>query len=252
MSDDIGGWRFSEDTPGLFSELDLLEVKTVIQGSIRAILSYDSPRLIVLESWFLVDWLLRQILLTGINATQYRSEEFVPHYQLLPRSFHECLEALKNLISDQRRLPVEPSETHYSLTGSYELVAFITDEYPEVFKGIQVAQNAFLRKKLGVQTEEGIAVLHGYSIDSLSEKKSYRKHYRRVSEDWLKSVSRMDEAWFEKAEKLNTARNIAVHSVSPERIYSIFGIAGPQSLDSLRQTCIGILGILAGMKREKE
>jgi hypothetical protein len=252
MDDDTGEWRFTEETPGLFSVLDLTEVESIIRESIRVIHSYDSPRLIVLESWFIIDWLIRQIILTGIEATQYRSEEFLPHYQLLPRSFQECLEALKNLIIDQRRLPVQPPKDQQSrLTGSYQLWVFIRDEYPEVFKGIREAEKAFLRKKFGVQTQNGMFV-DGYGIDSLFEKKIDRKYYRAVSKAWLNSVSRIDEEWFKKAEKLNKARNAAAHSVSSERIYTIFGIAGPWNLDLLREMCIGILAGLAGLKQEKE
>ena len=96
-------YKLSDKTPGIFSMKQFEELEIFISKKTKEIESSNSPRLIILESWFIVDWFIRQFIISGINCFDLMSEKFNPHYQLLPNSFRESIDVLQELIESQKK-----------------------------------------------------------------------------------------------------------------------------------------------------
>ena len=92
-------YTFSDKTPGIFSENQLHEINSILSKKTKEIEESNNPRLIILETWFIVDWLIRQLIISGINGLDLKNDSYYPHYQLLPNSFRECAGCLRDFIN---------------------------------------------------------------------------------------------------------------------------------------------------------
>lgn len=235
-------YAFSDKTPGIFSVNQLDEIDTFVSIKTKEIEESKNPRLIILETWFIVDWLVRQLIISGINCLDLKTDEYTPHYQLLPNSFRESVDCLKKLIDNQNRLQPKPINNKACLRGSIELWEYIKKESPNTFKKIGELEKEFQRSKYNIPRDSEF-----YIGDKVFEKGKYRF----VSEEWLLSVSKIDTKWFEKAEKLNNARNLAAHAFDECNLFKPFGIKGQNKINKLRNECLNLLSIIAGLSKEK-
>lgn len=236
-------YEFSNNTPGIFSLNQLDEIDTFISIKTKEIEESKNPRLIILETWFIVDWLIRQIIISGINSLDLKTDEYYPHYQLLPNSFQKCIECLKGLIDSQKKLKPKPLKKKDCLSGSFELWEYIKKESPKTFKKIGKLEKEFQRGKYKIPKD-----LEFYIGDKVIEKGKYRF----VSEEWLLSVSKIDTEWFVKASKLNGARNKAAHAFDESSLFKSFGINGKNKIEKLRKECLNFLSIITGLTKEEK
>jgi hypothetical protein len=232
-------YKLSEKTPGVFSFKQMDELKKFISKTTQEIESSNNPRLIVLESWFIIDWFIRQFIISGINCYDLVSDKFDPHYQLLPNSFRECINILQDLAKSQKKLKPKQISAAQGFSSSLEFWRFIEKKSPRTYKKIQELTDEFQREKYNIPKGTNFAIGAGL----VREKKSYRF----VTEDWLTDISKIDSNWIALALKLNKARNYAAHSLNEEYLYESFGIKGKNKIEKLRNECLSLLGAIVGL-----
>jgi hypothetical protein len=247
-------YKFSDKTPGVFKVNQLDERNNFISKKIEEIENNNNPRTIIMETWFIVDWLLRQLIISGINCLDLKSTKFHPHYDLLPNSFRECVDCLKNLISSQKILPSQVErKIKDSLRGSEELWLYIQDVSPDTFEKIGKLENEFNRKKYNIPEDKDFVMIDDITVNETGGIKVNETIYRFVSDDWLTSISFINDNWFNKAVKLNKARNEAAHAFDEGDIFMPFGINGNNKIEKLRSECLSLLLTVAGLiNKEKD
>jgi len=72
---------------------------------VKAIRRQRDVRHVVLDTWNIVDYLLRKNLALIFALSRFETDDFDPRYQVLPRSFDELLRLTEELGKAQRQLP---------------------------------------------------------------------------------------------------------------------------------------------------
>lgn len=232
-------YKLSDKTPGVFSFKQMDELKKFISKTTQEIESSNNPRLIVLESWFIIDWFIRQFIISGINCYDLVSDKFNPHYQLLPNSFRECINTLQDLAKSQKKLKPKPKSATHGFRSSSEFWMYIKKKSPRTSKKIQELTDEFQREKYNIPKGTNFTICPEFFDDKTS--------YRFVTEDWLTDISKIDSNWIALALKLNKARNHAAHSLNEEYLYDSFGIKGKNKIERLRNECLSLLGVIVGL-----
>jgi hypothetical protein len=233
-------YRLSDKTPGIFSFKQMEELEIFISKNTLEIKLSKNPRLIILESWFIIDWFVRQFIISGINCYDLVSETFNPHYQLLPNSFRECINVLQDLIESQKKLEPKPLDINHGFKSSLEFWRFIEQKSPRTSKKIHELTKEFQKEKYNISIPKG----HDFGfVDNTRGKKSYRF----VTKEWLTDISKIDDKWISIALKLNKARNNAAHSINEESLYEPFGIKGKNRIERLRNECLSLLKTVTGL-----
>jgi len=237
-------YKLSDKTPGIFSTKQFEELEIFISKKTKEIKSSNSPRLIILESWFIVDWFIRQFIISGINCFDLMSEKFNPHYQLLPNSFRECIEVLQELIESQKKLELRPLPYDQGFSGSLEFWDFIKQRSPDTYKKINDLTYKFQREKYNIPKK--IKFVVGVELNPS------KKSYRFVTDEWLSDISKIDKNWINAALKLNKARNNAAHSLEEDNLYDSFGIKGKNKIERLRNECLILLQTIVGLTKNNK
>lgn len=193
-----------------------------------------NPRIIVLETWLIVDYAIRQLLIFGLNLNEYRSAYFKP----LSDSFERNLSLLFNVIKEQRDLPSRP--TDYSLHLPKDFFMFCYANFPEEFK---VLENLEYKFYAWIQSQNLIVRPSG----DMSK-------FRFVTDEWVEVVKGIDADWKAKAERLNKGRNSAAHSFDSNELFKAFGLNGNEEnrLKLLKQECGDLLKFLLGISAKSE
>lgn len=234
-------YRLSEKTPGIFSMTQIEELQIFISKKTKEIKTSNSPRLIILETWFIVDWFIRQFIISGINCFDLMSDNFKPHYQLLPNSFRECIDVLIDLIESQKKMEPKP-RLDTGLKGSLELWDFIKQQSPDTFNKIHDLTDEFQREKYKIPQDVN------YIIGA--ELNPKKKSYRFVTNEWLDGISKIDKNWISAALKINKARNNAAHSLEDDDLYDSLGIRGKNKIEKLRKECLVLLQTIIGLTED--
>ena len=234
-------YEFTKETPGIFLHDQRDKVKDFVKKKIEVISSNKNSRTIVLETWLIVDWFVRHLIISGINCLELQSDNYNPHYELLPNSFRECVDILKELKSNQEKLirqPVKPT----GLKGSLEIMEFIEKESKETYENLMELQKRYLKEKYNIKSDCFVI---------LDQKIDPNKH-RFVSDNWIENIKILDDKWFKLVYRLNKARNAAAHAYSENKIYEKFGITGSKKIESIRKECISLLSNIIGVIPKKK
>lgn len=212
--------------PTFFNLPDYVEFAERIDKIINFIKGSDNSRLIVIETWLIVDYSVRHILKYGLEIDKFCDENF----NILPQGFRDCTQLLQNFIKQQKNKIPNPSR--FAIKLPYEFtVAIIEDK-------------EFLKQFVKYEKEYYDKVNAPYpTFVDLKDTK-----FRNVDDNWLKAVEKLDDKWFEKANKLNNIRNYAAHSFDEERIYKELGLNGNKKIDKLKDYCINTIKDLIGLK----
>ena len=226
------------NVPMLFGSIDdYEEFVQVANECIQGVQASTSPREMVLETWLLVDYCVRELLLFAFDLKRFNNDDFDLRYEFLPKSFLDCLRALRAIYKVHRN--VRPPKQVHTLTMTGDFMAFFADYDKSAFTQLGKAQRAYLEKY-----HPDLATSH------LLEMQSDRRGY--VSENWLKAVEHLSEKWFTKAERLNRVRNIAAHTHNQDRILSQFGFSGQQAIEHTKTHCLTIIRELIGIIPKSE
>jgi len=197
----------------------------------------------VLESWIVLDFAVRDLLINGYGLYKFCQEDFDLRYLLLPKSFVGLLNLLKETISFQSGMNKEPSPSDdYPpyIRSSHKFLFYLSKEHgviTQMLKEIEREYFVELHPELAEQIKQGWQFTH-VSKDEGPE---------WLPDDWLNIVSNLGDDWFQLAGRLNNARNKAAHSYDPFAIAKAFGIAGPQTIDKVRTECLRLLRELLGL-----
>jgi hypothetical protein len=230
-------YELSKDTAGIYLHKNIKQLDVFIKTKIKEISSSKNSRTIVLETWLVVDWLVRQLIISGIKCLELQNSSYNPHYSLLPNSFRECLEILKNLKSSQEKLETLPPKNFTGLKGDYGIWAFIKEESIETYEKIIELQKQYQKKIYKIESENFVVIEQVIDYDK----------YRFVSNEWLESLIILDDKWFKSVIKLNKARNTAAHVFNEDEIYTDFGISGLKKQELLRKECVTLLTLIVGL-----
>lgn len=234
-------FTFSDGTPGLFKIKDLENINSQIREGITHIRSAKNARIVVLETWLIVDWFVSHLILSGIGAIDHDVKKLNIFSSLLPRRFETRLDFLKEFIEVQRNLEVKPVDESHKLSISLKFFSYMKSKYKDVLDQLIEIENEFNIEELGL-SENTLQVSRPVLLDG--------KQFRTVSESWLDSVESLGKLWFQKASNLNKARNQAAHSYAQNEVYQAFGINGTKKFQLLKSYCLELLEELIGIEKK--
>lgn len=240
--DDI--WDEAASVP-FWGTLDEAEkLADLIRRCVAVVTESASPREMVLESWLVVDYAIRDLLVSGYWLTGFCEDDFDVRYELLPKSFWGLLKLLQRTISHQKGLGPEASISDdyppYVRFSSVGFLRYLAGRYPDVrgrLKEIEREYFADLHPELAKEIEQGRELL---VVDR-------EKTANRVPSGWIEVAGGLGEDWCAAARRLNDARNKAAHSYDSAAIARAFGIQGPKAVDRVRDECLKLLKKLLGI-----
>jgi hypothetical protein len=189
-----------------------------------------SMRLVVFETWLLIDYCIRGLLMAGLQIRDH--EELDLRYNLLPRGFRECVSLLRKLYAVNKALPEEPRH----ISGPARIWLFIREFDPDLLERLQIAEDAYRKASKLPMDDKSVARVLVQSVQ-----------YRTVPDAWLDVAVRVDESWDKRAGKLNAARNLAAHCHDEKRIAHKLGFNGPDALERVRVECLSLAEQLVGV-----
>lgn len=227
------------------------EYTSFITNSIKQIITSQNPRHLILESWLLLDFSIRQLIVSGIGAQDTIFEDFDLKYKLLPNSFRSCVSFLEEFIKNQSSLPLDPHSELLKLPFSFKF--YINEDIdPEERDTIHKIIDQYNKKMVPHLDSEYLysEKERDYEISFTLPKKPIRENikYKTVSSSWLTTVSGLNQDWFKGVNKINEARNKAAHSYNEDDIYSKFGLNGQDRFQRLKETCINSIEQLLEIK----
>jgi hypothetical protein len=223
---------FKQALPFTPSLDNLVAMAEVIREVKNIIAKSKNPRVIVLESWLIVDYCVKELLLYGLQLKRFQTEAF----RILPDSFESCLKLLDKLKERQSGLPPNPSKKFIKLP--FEFSKFFEGKYKKEYDAFARIELEYLQQHYP-EAQMRIPEDH---IDS--------PNHRHVPDEWLDVVKKLDKKWFKTARQLNECRNIAAHQYNAETIFKAFNIEKTEikKLSLLKEKCFELLNVLVGLK----
>ncbi|KYG78628.1 hypothetical protein EV198_1427 [Roseivirga ehrenbergii] len=209
------------------SLVELISQGIYLEDTFDLIRTTDRPRIIILETWLVLDELLKRTILKGIGLEVLIYSEI----HILPFGFIDKLELLDKIIQSEKNKKPNYSSKSIQIPGSM-LTSMLKDK-------------AFFRRYLEYEKEYYTQEeLPNSTIDDIENPEKYRF----VNETWLDAMQDLPKGWKDMMRKINKARNLASHSIHEDKIYKTFGFNGNDQLETLKQFCLSILSSLTGYK----
>ncbi len=227
----------SASVPFFGTEEQLRKLSDIVSHTIKAVTKSTNPREMVLETWLVLDYAVRDLVVSAYGLYEFCQEDFDLRYELLPNSFRALLKFLQDTYSYYSKFPQEPiSINHYPpyIHSNYSFLKYLADNHGDLcenLKEIEMKYFAEQHPEYAVQIEQG----QKFYFEPL------KKNPCCVPSDWLDVVCRLDRHWYRRAEKLNNARNKAVHLSDASGIAKVFGIKGKRAVILVRQECLKLL-----------
>jgi hypothetical protein len=232
---------------GTIETLERLE--QIAQLAIDKIHKSDSARLVLIEAWILLDFAVREFLLSGLDVKKLSADKFDLGYELLPRSFLGCLNILERLTKVQSDLLPRPEVIDHRVGISMSFLSFLKNEQPEDFERFSVLKQEYYKKHHPELAGPNIVVLNPETKHALLGEPPPK--FRQINCEWLKIAERLDDNWYKNAKRLNEARNKAAHSYDETRVLGSMGCRGPDALKHLKEKCADLIQMLVGVKKIK-
>jgi len=236
-------WDETALVPFWGREEQLNKLADLVRRCVETVTQSESQREMVLETWLLLDYAVRDLVLSGYGLYRFCHEEFDLRYELLPKSFEALLRLLKKTISFQSSLNNQPCPSHdyppyiRCSIGFLKHLADNHSDIAEVLKKIETEYFALLHPELAEQIEQGMQFYH----------RATPQRFEALPSGWLEVASNLGEDWFCLARRLNKARNKAAHSHDSLAIAKAFGITGPRAIELVRDECLRLLDKLLGI-----
>lgn len=203
----------------------------------------DNPRIIVIQTWLIIDFSIREILITGLHLSDFNVDDLDLRDDLLPWPFEQCIELLEKIQETQKSLNAKSVD--HCLRWSFEFLKFIKKDNPEFYARLMKYEQDYYKKCHPECVEKpGSVYMPNPNYDIITNKKI---SYRSVTDGWLEAVEKIDDEWKKTARRINRARNKAAHSFDSDVIYKELGLNGKDKLVRLKQECKKILDDLLDM-----
>lgn len=209
------------------------ESKTIIDNN-------DNPRIIVIQTWLIIDFSIREILITGLGLSRFIVDDLDLRDYLLPRGFDNCIELIEKIKKTQKLLKAKSVDCR--IRWSFEFLKFIKEDSPEFYsKLMKYEQDYYKKLHPKCVKKPGTVYMPNLDYDIITNKKI---NYRSVTDEWLEAVEKIDDDWTKIAKRINRARNKAAHSSDCDVIYRELGLKGKDKLLRLKEKCKKILNDL--------
>jgi hypothetical protein len=224
----IGIWQDNSKTPFVLGLSDFIDLSEKIKISQEVIASANNPRLVVLETWLIIDYTIRHLLSHGLQLNRFESSEL----SFLPLNTKDCIFMLEKFLKNQLDKKENPSRHAIQLPGK--------------FIDMIIRDKVFLDKLLKYEDEYYKKYCPDFKQTPIIT--ITNPEYRTVNEEWLKSVSNLGTKWFDTVRKINEVRNQAAHTFDEDKIYLKLGINGKSKLSKLKKYCKNTLTEAIGVK----
>jgi hypothetical protein len=243
-------WDESAIIPFWGTQDQLEKLSSLVCNCVDTVTESENPREMVIETWLVLDYAVRDLIISGYGLAKFCKDDFDLRYVLLPNSFEALLQLFKKTISAQSKLHQEPKisdsdsnsidEYPPHLQSDYGFMKFIKENYGDISNRLEEIEKEYFIKQHPELIEQ---IEQGYQFYYTPKEKGIE----RLPNEWFEVVNDLEDDWFKSASKLNTARNIAAHSHNPSNITKAFGKAGPKKVDMVRSECLDLLVKLLGI-----
>lgn len=212
------------------------ETKTVIDNN-------DNPRIIVIQTWLIIDLTIKEILMTGLNLSDFIVDG-LDLQSLLPwGNFDKRIKLIKTIRETQKSLKAKSVDSR--IGWSFEFLKFMKEDNAEFYSKLMEYEQDYYEKFHPECAEKpGSIYMPNPDYDIITSKKI---NYRSVSDKWLEAVGKIDKDWEKTARMINRVRNEAAHSSDCNSIYEVFNLKGKDRLLGLKEECKKILDDLLDM-----
>ena len=225
----------------------LKRLEQVAQSAVDTIHQSDSARLVLIEAWILLDYAVREFLISGLGVEKLSTDACDFRYELLPRSFRGCLSILARLTKAQSDLPPRPEVVDHRVGISGGFWLFLKNERPDDFERLGVLEQEYYNKHHPELAGQNVIVLDPESEHALFGEPPPKVSH--INRDWLEIAARLDANWYKNARRLNDARNKAAHSYDEAEVLGSMGCMGPDALQQLKDECADLIQMLVGVKK---
>lgn len=229
----------------LYTTLESFEIyKKLVKETKDVIKNTDNPRIIIIQTWIIIDFCIRDILISGLHLSDFIFEDLDLRYSLLPQRFDNCIKLIKDIRKTQKKLKERSPDPYlgWSVTFRY----FIKEQDPHFYsKLLEYEQNYYKKYHPECVSKPNRIFIPNPGYDIVTNK---RINYRSVDKGWLKSVEKITDDWIKKATKINKVRNYAAHGYNYELVYKELGLKGNKKLLLLKSFCKNMLNELLGFE----
>ena len=236
-------WDESASVPFWGRVEQLQKLSDLVRRSVETVTESESPREMVLETWLVLDYAVRDLLVSGYGLYKFCQEDFDLRYILLSKSFESLLHLLKETIHYQSGVSQEASPSDDCppyIRSSFSFLKYLAQNHAEIAETLTKIEAEYFAERhpeLAEQIKQGVQFYHMRREEGTEA----------LPSGWLEVVSNLGDDWFRLAKRLNKARNKAAHSHDASAIAKAFGIAGPQAVDMVRAECLQLLKNLLGI-----
>lgn len=217
------------------------ETKTIIDNN-------DNPRIIVIQTWLIIDFTIREILITGLNLSDFNIDDLDLRDDLLPWRFKNCIELLEKIKKTQKSLKAESFDPR--IGWPFGFLRLIKEDSPEFYGRLMKYEQDYYKKFHPECVEKpGSIYMPNLDYDVITNKKI---NHRSVTDEWLEAAEKIDDDWKKKAKRIDRARNKAAHSSDCDIIYEELGLYGEDRLLRLKEKCKKILNDLLDMSNIRD
>lgn len=238
------------DTPFYGSVFDFITFEKLIKEYFKSVKELNNPRHVILETWLLVDFVIRILLSTLFNLTRFNSEKekFDVRYDVLARGFTKNTSILKKILKIQRSLPEKPVDNSIKIDIKFGL--FFMKKYKKEYKKyLDIIQEYYKKYHSELVKNGKVKKMNITSTMPIISKSDIFKVPKRycVNKSFIKSLKIIDKNWFKNASELNDARNVASHSYDQKKILSAFRCKGVNSPEKAKKRCLTLIKNLLGI-----
>lgn len=242
------------DTPFYGSVFDFITFEKLIKEYFKSVKELNNPRHVILETWLLVDFVIRILLSTLFNLTRFNSEKkkFDVRYKVLPQSFLKNLTILKKVLKIQGSLPEKPVDNSIKIDAEFGL--FFMKKYKKEYKKyLDIIQEYYKKYHPELVNNGKVKKMNITSTMPIISKSDIFKAPKRycVNKSFIKSLKIIDKNWYKNALELNDARNVASHSYDQKKILSAFKCKDVNSPEKAKKRCLTLIKNLLGIAKQQ-
>lgn len=212
-------------------------IENLVKETETIIANNDNPRIIVIQTWLIIDFSIKEILMTGLNLSDFNVDG-LDLRDLLPRGgFDKRIRLIKTIRDTQKSLRAKSVDPR--IGWPLEFSKLIKKDNPKFYSKLMEYRQDYYKKFHPECVEKpGITHIPNMDYDIITNK---RINYRSVTDEWLGAVGKVDDDWTQTALTINQARDRAAHSSDCNSIYDVFNLKGKDRLLRLKEKCKKIL-----------